>query len=246
MKYSIFTVFIALTFNGFAQLSSAPTTEQGMFDAARGGSPQLNLVMMELRNKKSSFNENSNILGSPYYTKNFVRSKVFYDGEFTGEFMVRYNAFNNEFEIKESAQEDKPLKSFLPDKKIEVLYGSKMMKFSTFINRKKETKNGYLATIWEGDKYKLYHKLSVKFTEGRSAVNSMVQSTPSRFTHFSEYYFQKKGVNRIDEVDTRKGKFLKLFTPDQRKTINEILKTEKTDLNDENDLKLFFQKIDTL
>merc|ERR1712072_497052 len=99
MKYSILIVFTALSINGFGQLSSAPTTEQGLLSAAQGGSPQLNLVMMELRNRGSSFKKVENTLGSPYYTENFVLSKVFYDNELVGQFFVRYNAFNSEFEI---------------------------------------------------------------------------------------------------------------------------------------------------
>lgn len=74
----------------------------------------------------------------------------------------------------------------------------------------------------------------------------MVRGTPSRFTHFSEYYFQKKGVNRIDEIETRKGKFLKQFDSDKRKAIKEILENEKTDLNNEYDLKNLYLKIDEL
>lgn len=247
MKYST-TLLLLLSFlTSFAQLSTAPNSEQGMFANAQGGSPQLNLVMMELRNtKNSAFAKSENILGSPYYTENFVRSKVFYDDELIGDFFVRYNAFNSEFEVKENLESEKPSKSFLPDKKIEVLYGDKTMKFSTFVNKKGETKNGYLATIWEGKNYKLYHKLSVKYTEERAAVNSMVRGTPSRFTHFSEYYFQKKGVNRIDEIETRKGKFLKQFDSDKRKAIKEILENEKTDLNNEYDLKNLYLKIDEL
>ncbi|WP_318311984.1 hypothetical protein [Flagellimonas crocea] len=247
MKYSITTLLLLSFFTSVAQLSTAPTGEQGLFSNARGGNPQLNLVMMEIRNAGSSaFVKSENILGSPYYTDNFVRSKVYYDNELVGNFFVRYNAFRSEFEIKESLENEKPSKSFLPDKKIEILYGDKMMKFSTFVNKKGETKNGYLATIWEGKNYKLYHKLSVKYTEERAAVNSMVRGTPSRFTHFSEYYFQKTGVNRIDEIENRKSKFLKQFNPDKRKTIKELLKDEKTDLNSENELKQLFQKIDDL
>ena len=44
-----------------------------------------------------------------------------------------------------------------------------------------------------GKNYSLYYQNRVGFKEGVRAVNSMVRTTPNRFTHFQDFYIQKDG-----------------------------------------------------
>ena len=70
----------------------------------------------------------------------------------------------------------------------------------TFIDKGGNTMNGYLTQLVNGEHYDLFRRVHVKFTEGAPAQNSFVKAIPSRFSQFTEYYIQKKGVDRVDEL----------------------------------------------
>jgi hypothetical protein len=226
-------------------LSTAPTGEAGLFGAAQGGSPMLNLVLMELRTNAKS-RDLGETVGSPYSTENFVKSKIYYGDEPQGDFFIRYNALNSVIEMKKTDLPDEEAKRLYPDKKIKIKYLNKELRFTTYINKKKETKNGYLSQIASGPKYKLYHRLAVKYSEGKPAINSMVADIPSRFAHFEEYYYQKIGVDRIDFLPQKKGGFIKQFDKELRENIKIYLKEENINLDHEVDLIKAFNHINAM
>ena len=231
-----------------AQVSgAAPAGEAGLFGSAQGGTPMLNLVMMDIRNRKNTQSQYiGEVVGSPYLTESFVKSKLFYDEELMGDFYMRYNALNSEIEIKASNLAEEETKRLLADKKLSVKYQNKVLRFTTYITKKDETKNGYLSLLIDGKKYKLYHRLAVKFSEGKAAANSMVNPIPSRFTHFVEYYYQKEGVDRIDQLSQKKGKFLKQLNKDIRETVKVYMGENKIDLSKEDDLIRTFEYANSL
>ena len=105
-------------------LSTAPTGEAGLFGAAQGGSPMLNLVLMELRTNAKS-RDLGETVGSPYSTENFVKSKIYYGDEPQGDFFIRYNALNSVIEMKKTDLPDEEAKRLYPDKKIKIKYLNK-------------------------------------------------------------------------------------------------------------------------
>jgi hypothetical protein len=223
---------------------SAPTGEAGLFGNAQGGNPMLNLVFADLRNKKVT-RVTEEISGSPYLNIKFIESKIFYDNEFVGKYFIRYNAFNSEIEIKESFDQTE-IKKLIADKKLRVSYKNRELRFTTYINKKKQTKNGYLSMIFNGKNYKLYYRLAIKYVEGKSAANSMINGTPSRYAPFEEFYFQKNGVNQINQVLQKKSKFLKQITKEKREAVLMFIKEETIDLKKENDLIKLFTYLDSI
>lgn len=247
MKYKLLAVLISIvSFTGYSQVTgAAPTGEAGLFNSAQGGNPMLNLVMMDLRVKDKS-KKGEEILGSPYLTEDFVKSKVYFGEEFQGDFFVRYNALNSEIEIKKTnLQEEKP-KRLLANQDLRVKYGNRELRFTTYITKKNETKNGYLSIISAGDSYTLYHRLAVKYSEGKAAANSMVMAIPSRYAHFVEYYYKKAGVDRIDQLTQKRGALLKILDKEIREQVNSFIKEEKIDLGEETDLIRTFEYINSI
>jgi hypothetical protein len=118
------------------------------------------------------------------------------------------------------------------------------MSFKTFIDKNDRTLNGYLTQLVDGENIDLYKRTLVKFTEGQKAANSFVKDTPSRFSQFEEYYIQKNGVDRIDELLPKKSKIYKLTAPEKRPELKEFLKDNDLDVNDEEDLKRLILYID--
>lgn len=236
--------FTAVICSSYGQLGTAPVGEAGLFGNARGGSPMLNLVMSELRVKKKTVYTGETV-GSPYLNEQFIKSKIFYGDEVLGDFFIRYNALNSEIEIKESLEADE-VQRLVADKKISVKYGTRELRFTTYINKKKETKNGYLSMIAKGKNYTLFHRLAIKYVEGKAAANSMVNNVPSRFAPFVEFYYQEEGVDRIDQLSKKKGKILNQLKKEHKDLAKSYLKENSIDLGKEEDLTTFFDYLNTL
>lgn len=197
-------------------------------------------------NKNTKGNLANEILGSPYLTENFIKSKVYFAHEFVGEYYIRYNALNSEIEIKKTDLPDEDIKRLLANQEVQIKYGNRELLFTTYITKKDETKNGYLSIISKGDNFTLYHRLAVKFSEGKVAANSMMNDIPSRYAHFVEYYYLKNGVDRIDQLVQKRGALLKILDKELKEEVNKFLKEEKKDLDKEEDLISVFNYINTL
>lgn len=245
-NYFLPVLFLAFSISfSFGQVGgAAPTGEAGLFNNAQGGNPMLNMVMADLRMKGGNQYEDETV-GSPYLNDNFIISKVYYDNELMGDFFVRYNALNSEIEVKESL-EDEEIKRIVADKKITVKYGEKELRFTTYINKKKETKNGYLSLINKGKNYKLFHRLAIKYVEGKAAANSMVNAVPSRYAPFVEFYYQIDGVDRIDQLSQKNGKLLKQIKKEHKEAAKLFLKEKDINLKSEEDLQKLFTYLNTL
>lgn len=242
----LITLLLFYSFSCLAQVTGAfQGGEAALFDAAQGGNPMLNLVMMDLRVKEQQTGAEE-ILGSPYLTEDFIKSKVYFGEEFVGDFFVRYNALNSEIEIKKSDLAEENPKRLLANQDLRVKYGKRELLFTTYINKKDETKNGYLSIISNGDEFTLYHRLAVKFSEGKAAANSMVMAIPSRYAHFVEYYYMKAGVDRIDQLTQKKGALLKILEKEMKEPVNNFIKENKIDLDNEEHLIKTFEFINSL
>lgn len=179
--------------------------------------------------------------GSPYTSDNFKLAPVFYNDESMGSYYYRYNAYNEEIEIKKTILPEEKVSALTKDKAIKVMVQGKPMGFATFIDKKGNTLNGYLTTILEGETYDLFRRVNVKFTEGQKAQNSFVKAVPNRFTHFIEYYYQEKGVNRIDEIPLKTKKMIKLFKESLQPEVKAYIKDNNLDIKNEADLIQIFE-----
>lgn len=192
------------------------------------------------RNKKNE-NDYSEFQGSPYISNKFLPSTMYYGEENVGKIFYRYNALNEEIEIKQSNSEDAPVQALSRDKKISITSDGKKMSFKTFTTSKNSTTNGYLTTIIDGKTYDLYKRNYVKFTEGKPAPNSFVKAVPARFAQFTEYYFQKEGTNRMDEIRLKNKQLLKLLDNTKKAELKEFLKENNLNIKNEADLVKAFE-----
>ena len=178
---------------------------------------------------------NERIEGSPYLANTFQPTTVFYGDEKAGDIYFRYNAFNEEVELKQQNVEQEPIRALSRDKKIKILVGGKSMSFKTFIDKKGKTLNGYLTLVRDGN-FKLYKRLNVTFKDEQKAANSFVKGTPARFSQFTEYYIESEDGNRIDQVQFSNKGLLKLFKGEKQSALKNYLKENKIKVSDENDL----------
>ena len=174
--------------------------------------------------------------GSPYTSNEFNPAELFYKTDKIGNIFYRHNALNEEIEIKETKTQQ-GIRGLNRDKNIIIKVDGKPMRFMTFIDKNEKTMNGYLTQLVNGEHYDLFKRVHVKFTEGQKSPNSFVKSIPSRFSQFTEYYVQKKGVDRVDELQQKNSKLFALAeNPEQKQLLKAFLKDNGLDVDNEEDL----------
>jgi len=183
-----------------------------------------------------------NFQGSPYLSNKFQSTTLFYKKEKIGDLFYRYNAFGGEVEIKQSNLEEEGIRALSRDKSIAIFVDGKKMSFKTFVDKKEKTTNGYLITLLDGETHSLFKRINIKYNEGQAAQNSFVPAVPNKFSRFTEYYFQKKGVNRIDEIPLSNKKFVRLLDDAEEKSkMKAYLKDNNLSVKNEADLIKAYQ-----
>ncbi len=174
---------------------------------------------------------NENLEGSPYQFNNFSPAQLYYGEELVGNLYYRYNAYNEEIELKQQNLEGETIKGLSKDKKIKLVANGKSFSFKTFIDKNGATRNGYLMLLKDG-KYKLYEHLGVTFKEAKKAPNSLVQGSPAKFTQYTEYYLESPDGRKIEQIPLNNKKLLKLVSSDSQEALSSFLKAEKLKVKD--------------
>ncbi len=239
MKNRLLTLTLSVAISGlsYGQFSGQIQTNMGGGGAAQGATAGAIATLLgpvsEASQKRTL--EWESFAGSPYTNNDYKPAELFYKNEKVGPVYYRYNALNEEIEIKESLGEE-GLRGLSRDKNIILKVEGNPMRFMTFIDKEGKTLNGYLTQLVDGENFDLYKRTRVKFTEGSKASNSFVKATPSRFSQFEEYYIQKTGVDRIDELVPKKGKLYNQMDADQKAGLKEFIKENDLDLDNDKDL----------
>ncbi len=240
MNYRLLTLaaFSLITGSAFGQFTGQVATTMSSGGAAQGntaGEIAMLLGPISEANDKRSVDW-ENFQGSPYTSDEFEPAELFYKNDKIGTIFYRHNALNEEIEIKESKNQQ-GIRGLNRDKNINLRVDGKPMRFMTFIDKSGTTMNGYLTQLVDGENIDLYRRVHVKFTEGAPAQNSFVKAIPSRFSQFTEYYVQKQGVDRIDELQQKNSKLYALTeNGEQKQLLKAFLKDNNLDVDKEEDL----------
>ena len=194
------------------------------------GSATEGAVFAQMR-KTRSYGNDLPTVGSPYVNENFTEGEVFYNDKSLGVYLYRHNAFNDEVEVVKPGDESvKYIKdeqgNFVPAEGEssslatikEIVLKDKetgrSLSLTTINNEDGALRNAYLYELASGQNYTLYYQNRVGFKEGVRAVNSMVRTTPNRFTHFQDFYIRK---NREE---------IAYFFSGKKKDLSTVLKKE--------------------
>lgn len=166
--------------------------------------------------------------GSPYFTKDFVASKI---SEYPDQVMTRYDIFNDNIEflkngkpfILPKTENYKSIYLIAQGKKIELINGT------------------YYISIYEGF-YKIYKKIKTKFQAFERAKNGYTEDKEAKFYNLPDSYFILINNNLVS-IPKNKNNFANLF-PNKEKEIIQEIKKNKINLDNEKDLKTLMQIID--
>ncbi|MBO0321718.1 hypothetical protein J0X14_05380 [Muricauda sp. CAU 1633] len=256
----LFMIFAAVTaINAQGNIHSAGeggvfiSERLGLLKNGQGGGLGNNPAMMNLYNdirmKFGRMGEEVNlnlgdIEGSIYPNENFVIGTLYEDGVAFKKIHMRYDAYNDEVELKETKDDDL-VRAMVQHPIYSCSMNGNQYYYLVYQDEDGHQKEGYLTPVFSGNYYALFVQQKKVFKEGKPAKTSLDNSFPHRFVDRTEYYFSKGGDIPI-YMKTRKSDIITLFPEEDQKTIKSYMKDKRPNLNDKNDLQNLFAYASTL
>lgn len=181
--------------------------------------------------------------GSPYFIDTFLPGSIYENNELiSSEYYFRYNAIQDEIEVKESPD--------APDTEIKVLTKApevyvKIMNDLFFYNSAdlNADHNGYFQVLVVGNKFNLYKKLNKRFYPAKKAKNSFEKDVLATYKDKPLYYIVDQKGNFFDVPDSKK-KRVNVFG-NKKADINKFIKHNKLDMSEEHNLVKAFKYFDS-
>ncbi len=202
-----------------------------------------NKVGYDVRDKKVSIKD---IEGSMYITDYFLPGTVYYNGEDQGIHYLRYDAYNDEVEVKKEQFEEGPIQALLKTAVISCNIDNESLFYMPHIRPDNNRAEGYLFELHKGKKYEVYMRKSKLFKEAKKAQTSLQGSFPPRLIDQVEYYYKKTGDAAIPIYLGAKKKELLAHFPDDKKTLETYIKEQHLDIATSKDVLQLFLYMETL
>ena len=232
MKQAFSLLVVLLCISPVLPQSSSLSVNGGNSAADRGGfatnQKLLNLISALDRIPNSSVYENvaiSDISGSMFYEPNFTVGTIYLNGKPYATLPMRYNALNDEFEVKEDNTVSKA-KAIAKTKSVSCKKGNDYFVFKEYIPRNGAMRTGYLIELISDGKYKLYEKRAKVFKEGSDAKTSFHKSTPHRFLDKIDFFISK-GENAPVLTKKSKKDILSFLDKEDAQRLKQFLKSKK-------------------
>ena len=223
------------------------------------GSATEGAVFAQMR-KTRSYGNDLPTVGSPYVNENFTEGEVFYNDKSLGIYLYRHNAFNDEVEVVKPGDESvKYVKdeqgNFVPAEGEssslatikEIILKDKetgrSLSLTTITNEDGALRNAYLYELTAGKNYILYYQNRVGFKEGVRAVNSMVRTTPNRFTHFQDFYIRKNNEEIAYFFSGKKKDLSTVLKKEDLESAEAVIGSQKLKTKTEEDLIILIEEL---
>ncbi|MFP2997062.1 hypothetical protein ABN763_14190 [Spongiivirga sp. MCCC 1A20706] len=167
------------------------------------------------------------VKGTPYIHSDFLPASI---QGFKGSYLVRYNASEEQMEVKVGA-----------GVKVVPVSNVKSVKIKstgeTYIPMGEAYGNAFGRVVWESaDGNMLLARDVIGFQEEQKAKNGYGNDKPAKFLKSrSSYYLKTKG-ELVQKLPEKKKRFFNVFS-DKKDDIAQLVKKRKFKLDDENDLK---------
>ncbi|GAA0873537.1 hypothetical protein GCM10009117_26840 [Gangjinia marincola] len=155
--------------------------------------------------------------GSPYIPKEFVMGKLILDGKLTENNLLRYNAYGDQFEIRNS---DGSIGGINREPYLDIILMNETYSWFKYENEKQEKEEGYLKSLYDGTSVDLLAKIEMEFKLGEKPRTSLHQEIPHKFVKNQRLYIKFpdsnpkaiKGKDIINHLDSDYKNVLKKYT----------------------------------
>jgi len=180
-----------------------------------------------------------NTKGSPYLYETFLPSKVIINDSTTYNAMLRYNAYNDEIEMKK----DEKVTALFKRPYIEAIINNSHYKILEYKSEADKNKTGYFVALTPLGKHQFYRKDIKVFKEGKKAASTYSKDVPPSFENMVNYYVVLENSTQTRLLKLKKKNLLSLLGDEE---LPSFMKKEKIDLKNEKDLIKLFQYYNTL
>ncbi len=223
----------------------------GLWDHSKslGNNPSSENFYSDMRMKFAEMGEEvkltlDDIEGTIYLNGQFAIGTLFYEGEAFKKLQLRYDAYNDEMELKESAGSEE-VKALVKDPGLSCSLNGTTFIYTAMTGKNDTRRNGYLIPLYEGKTFRLYERKIKDFKEGKQAKTSHGTSFPNRFVDNNEFYSNKE--NSIPKIlPAKKSEIIPIFGEEKEKTIKKFIRDKKIDLSKAGDLVNLFAFANTL
>lgn len=170
--------------------------------------------------------------GSPYTNKFFLPAKV---GEIKNNALMRYDAYNDEFEFIDAKKDTLVLNKADKFSNITFVNGNLRYELVDYTNRKGVLTNGYLIKLHEIKGYTLYKKQTVTYSKEQVAERPFEPSSPAKFEQDKDVFYFKNNDKGIVMFPSSKKNLLKLY-PEKKTEIEAFVKQNDIDFDKEADM----------
>ncbi|MCB0398877.1 MAG: hypothetical protein KDD26_04495 [Winogradskyella sp.] len=179
--------------------------------------------------------------GSPYIDEEFKIIKI---EQYQGQtFIGRYNAYNDEMEVKLDDEKIVALDNS-SNYKVTFTNSSKTYKTFSYTTENGDLKQGFLVLIEENDNFSLLKREQIKFYDKEKAASTYQKDKPATFRRENDSYYLKLG-DKITLLPQKKSSLLKEF-PENSDALKTFIKKNKINLKKEEDLKKLSKYLSTL
>ncbi len=196
-RLALFMMFFAVTTNSFCQSSNVANRSPILYVPVSTLGPVSGSGLTPL--------SELDFTGSPFINEEYLACEIFYGDKSYGKIYYKYNAYNEEIQIKNSVYK-KEFSALKRDKEVYIITNGIPLKFQDFLNKNGKKLKGYLFSLVQ-NRYSLYKRENVKYTEPSKAPSSFSKDIPAKFRKFVAYYFQKEN-GEIVELEPKKKKIL--------------------------------------
>ena len=214
-----------------------------------GNNPNMMKLYSDMRLKLAKMGEEvklglDDIAGTIYLDPEFQLGTLYYDGEAFKKLDLRYDAYNDEFEVKDSGSSS-TVQALVKYSKLSCSLDGDTFKFTKFINKEEVEQEGYLVLVFEGDKYTLFERRIKRFIEGKPAKTSLGTSFPHRFVGDVEFYFAPTG-GVPKHLKKKRSEISMALGAAQAGEVKNYIKANRIDLDSREDLVRLFAFTDNL
>jgi len=184
----------------------------------------------------------SKVKGSPYANEAFLPGQIFFkEKNIKIDANLRYNVFNDEFEVKEDLQSEN-ISAMIKSTDLEVFLANKRYMLRPFTENGAE-KEGYFIVISDGKGLGIYERKTKIFTEGKKASDSFHIDFPPSFTDESELYHDENGIMVLYPINK---KDLLILCSDHKEEVTNFIKKSKLNTKSNEDLIKIIQYYNSL
>lgn len=254
-KFAFTCLLFGTLITGYGQGNIHVQGEGGVFTADRlallkqgeggglGNNPAMMNLYSDMRMKFGRMGEEVNLTlddidGTIYLNENFTLGTLYENGEAFKKLYLRYDAYNDEVELKESANAD-VVRAMVKHPIYSCNINGQDYYYVGYKDEDGGPKEGYLAPLVSGRDYALFVKRIKVFKEGKPAKTSLDKGFPHRFLDRTEYYVSIKGDFPV-YVKTKKADVLELFLEKDQKAVKEFMKEKRINVGKEEDLVNLF------